>query len=77
MKHHDIVRTLADSKAVDYAKLGTALGKLGPALVDSEGFYGMIIGKHMILACMMPAHRLESVGELSRLAGVAQEVKTQ
>jgi len=75
MKHTDIVRKLTEINAIDYKKLGSAVGELAPALVDSEGMYGMVVGKHMILACMMPADRQVTLNDLTKLAGVADEVK--
>lgn len=75
MKHTDIVRKLTETNAIDYRKLGSAVGELAPTLVDSEGTYGMLVGKHMILACMMPADPHLTLNDLTNFAGVADEVK--
>jgi hypothetical protein len=78
MTNDQIVKRLIESKAVDFAAIGHLVTELGPSLaVSSAGAKFILVGRHNILACMMPpAEASELVGDIARgqlAQAIAQE----
>jgi hypothetical protein len=68
MTHEEIVKRFIDSKAIDFTAIGRLVTELGPALAtSSRGANFVLVGRHNILACMMPpAEAAHLVGDISR-----------
>lgn len=80
--HQDIVKTVLESKAVDFAALGKVVAELGPrlALADEpwENFCGTMRWFIRVFILYPPIggpRQLNSIGELSQLREVAGELK--
>jgi hypothetical protein len=78
MTNDQIVKRLIESKAVDFNAIGHLVTELGPNLaVSSAGAKFVLVGRHNILACMMPpAEASELIGEIARgqlAEAIAQE----
>jgi hypothetical protein len=77
VNHQDVVKKLLDSKAVDFAAIGRAVGELGPAmsLADEpwESFCGTMRIFIRIFIIRGPVLG-SSVENLAQLGGVAKEL---
>ena len=68
MTNDEIVKRLIDSKAVDFTAIGHLVTELGPSLaVGSAGAKFVLVGRHNILACMLPpAASSQLIGDIAR-----------
>ena len=77
LSHQEIVRTLLDSKAVNFEAIGAAVAKYGPALAAAdepwEGFCGTM--RHFIRCYVVFGPTGNPVEQLGQLQNVAGEMK--
>ena len=53
ISHQEIAQKFVDGKAFDFHNIGKIITELGPTLaVRDEGLHGVILGKHIVLACI-------------------------
>lgn len=76
VNHQDIVKSLLDSKAVDFAAIGKAVATLGPSLAIAdepwEGFCGTMRRFIILYKIFNPENPVENLGELGGAAGELQ-----
>ena len=68
MTNEEIVKRFIDSKAFDFTAIGRLVTELGPSLAtSSRGAHILLVGRHNILACMLPpAEAADLIGDISR-----------
>lgn len=68
MTNDEIVKRLIDAKAVDFHALGSVVAELGPRLAATDhGAKMVLVGRHNILACMMPPLAAgQLIGDIAR-----------
>lgn len=75
VNHQEIVRTLLDSKAVDFAAIGKVVAEMGPSIAVAdepwEGFCGTMRYFVHIYRIHTPGTPVENLGEL---AGATREL---
>jgi hypothetical protein len=76
LSHQDIVRTLLDSKAVDFDAIGKAVAELGPSLAMAdepwEGFCGTMrrfIVVYQVFNSATPVEQLQALGATASQLG--------
>jgi hypothetical protein len=68
MTNDQIVKRLIESKAVDFAAIGSLVTELGPSLaVENTGAQCVLVGRHnVIVCCIPPAEASQLVGDIAR-----------
>ncbi|HEY2094024.1 MAG TPA: hypothetical protein VGJ81_19295 [Thermoanaerobaculia bacterium] len=76
-RHQEIVKSLLDSKAVDFTAIGNIVAELGPsiALADEpwEGFCGTMRTFVRVYRINTSTAQLENLGQLANIAGELKE----
>jgi hypothetical protein len=77
VRNEEIGRRLIDANVIDFKALGNLVNELGPELaVSGIGARFVLVGRPVILACLMPAGEFgERVGRLVERAAVAEELQ--
>lgn len=68
MTNDEIVRRFIEAKAIDFGAIGSVIAELGPRLAASDaGAKMVLVGRHNILACMMPGPAAgQLIGDVAR-----------
>lgn len=72
LSHEDISQRFIDSGAFNFDAMGKFVAEIGPELaVADDGFHGVIIGRHNMIACFKRFDDLaREVGGLREIAGL-------
>ena len=73
MRNAEIGRRLIESNAIDFRAIGNLVSELGPELaVSGVGHRFILVGRPVILACLMPANGEGGVGALIERQAVTE-----
>jgi hypothetical protein len=77
IRNEEIGRRLIEANAIDFKAIGNLVSELAPELaVSGMGARILLVGKPVIIACLMPAGDFgERVGRLVERAAVAEELQ--
>jgi hypothetical protein len=77
MRNEEIGRRLIEANAFDFKAIGNLVSELAPELaVSGIGTRILLIGRPIIIACLMPAGEFgERVGRLVERAAIGEEMQ--
>jgi hypothetical protein len=77
VRNEEIGRRLIEANAIDFKAIGNLVSELGPELaVSGIGTRIFLVGRPVILACLMPAGEFgERLGRLVERSALAEELQ--